>query len=66
MTGFCPTCHQSLPEKRGRHCSECLQPIRRRHKFCFVGSSVRHMDCTNPEGSKSEKSTQQELIEVKP
>jgi predicted amidophosphoribosyltransferase len=45
---LCPACGQTLPEKRGRRCSVCGQPIRGHDKFYFLGSMVQHRDCGNP------------------
>lgn len=45
----CFACHQVLPTKLGRICSECHLPIGKGHKYSFFGSSVRHRNCADPE-----------------
>lgn len=55
MSDNCPTCGQAWPPRRRRHCSECKQPILQHHKYFFLGSSVRHRDCSNPEMYPTQK-----------
>lgn len=62
----CPTCHQVLPTKLGRICSECHLPIGKGHKYEFFGSSVRHRNCADPELSGTTQAPQPRLIEEKP
>lgn len=46
--GVCPACGQKLPTTERRVCAGCKQPILRGHKFVFIGSEVRHRDCSDP------------------
>lgn len=47
---LCEMCGQSWPtkKKKRRECSKCKQPIGKRHKFYFEGSTVQHYNCDDP------------------
>jgi hypothetical protein len=62
----CPVCHQVLPMKLGRICSECHLPIGKGHKYEFCACSVRHKNCSDPTMSGNPSAPQPRLIEEKP
>ena len=59
---LCPACGQTLPDRRGRICSECQLPIGSHHKFYFVGSRVRHRDCDDPKLYKKASEPAQAML----
>lgn len=50
---LCPYCKQELPKGSRRVCARCEKPILKHHKYTFVGSSVMHRDCEDPEGLRT-------------
>jgi hypothetical protein len=47
---LCEMCGQPWPtkKKKRRECSKCKQPIGKRHKYFFEGSTVQHYNCDDP------------------
>lgn len=45
----CPTCGQRVAPKAARVCAICGRGILRGHKYEFIGSSVQHRVCEDPD-----------------